>query len=519
MLLGFAFVFTSILFAQTERWVYRYNGPGNSHDYAHSIVYGMDGNIYAAGQSFGGEPARSDFTVISLTSTGTQRWVYRYPNHYEDNAWAITYGQDHNIYAAGYVNGTAMDLAIISLTSSGALRWIYTHNGPLNSDDYAVSIIQGSDGNIYAAGRSGGISTHDLFVVSLTPSGTERWVYYYDGSAHLLDAAYSISYGPDGNLYIAGHGGGGAGRHFIVLSLTTSGELRWVYDNGGTNDWMSYAYSLTFDQLGNVYACGYIWYTGSWSDFTVVKLDTSGNEQWIYRYNSPWNGYEGAYSIVYGADGNIYAAGAGTSANTSFNDLLVISLTPAGEERWIYYYGSPSGLNDGAEEIVYGDNGKLYITGYCTVSSNAEDWDMIVIEMDTNGVANWIYRYDGPGHYKDQGEGIVFGSDNNIYVAGWSCGANQDFLILSLTASLDIAETLMQSKFVYPSTHRAVPNPFFSFTSIEGYENEQFQLFDASGRYIGVYKGDRIGDNLPAGLYFVVSDDKSILPARVVKIR
>lgn len=42
-----------ILLAQTENWVYRYNGPGNGFDVAGSLVYGADGNIYAAGYSYG----------------------------------------------------------------------------------------------------------------------------------------------------------------------------------------------------------------------------------------------------------------------------------------------------------------------------------------------------------------------------------------------------------------------------------------------------------------------------------
>ncbi|MEO0094274.1 MAG: exo-alpha-sialidase [candidate division WOR-3 bacterium] len=64
-----------------------------------------------------------------------------------------------------------------------------------------------------------------------------------------------------------------------------------------------------------------------------------------------------------------------------------------------------------------------------------------------------------------------------------------------------------------------VPNPFAEFFTIKGHEDRCFRLYDLSGQQIGVYKGDRIGDKLPAGLYFVVSDDKNILPARVVKIR
>jgi len=53
------------LFAQGENWIYRYNGPGNAGDYANSLVYGVNGNIYAAGYSWS-SGTYTDFTVISL---------------------------------------------------------------------------------------------------------------------------------------------------------------------------------------------------------------------------------------------------------------------------------------------------------------------------------------------------------------------------------------------------------------------------------------------------------------------
>jgi len=55
-----------VLTAQTENWVFTYNGSANSWDYANSVVYGADGNIYVAGSSTGNGTS-DDFTVISLT--------------------------------------------------------------------------------------------------------------------------------------------------------------------------------------------------------------------------------------------------------------------------------------------------------------------------------------------------------------------------------------------------------------------------------------------------------------------
>jgi hypothetical protein len=59
---------------QNIHWTYRYNGPGNSSDQAHAVCYGDDGNVYAAGYSFGSGTSY-DFTVISLAAVGIEENV------------------------------------------------------------------------------------------------------------------------------------------------------------------------------------------------------------------------------------------------------------------------------------------------------------------------------------------------------------------------------------------------------------------------------------------------------------
>ena len=74
--------------------------------------------MYAAGISTGSGTSQ-DFTVISLTSTNAERWVYRHDGtgNFYDVAQAVAYGADGNVYAAGYTwnNGSLYDFTVISL--------------------------------------------------------------------------------------------------------------------------------------------------------------------------------------------------------------------------------------------------------------------------------------------------------------------------------------------------------------------------------------------------------------------
>lgn len=63
------------------------------------------------------------------------------------------------------------------------------------------------------------------------------------------------------------------------------------------------------------------------------------------------------------------------------------------------------------------------------------------------------------------------------------------------------------------------PNPFISFTTISGYKQENFYVYDIDGRFVRNYRGERIGVGLPAGVYFIKARNISDELIRVVKLR
>ncbi len=66
---------------------------------------------------------------------------------------------------------------------------------------------------------------------------------------------------------------------------------------------------------------------------------------------------------------------------------------------------------------------------------------------------------------------------------------------------------------------KAWPNPFVSYAHVLGHEKERFALYDVTGRRVGTYKGDRIGADASAGVYFLMAEGKETSPVRVVKVR
>ncbi len=69
------------------------------------------------------------------------------------------------------------------------------------------------------------------------------------------------------------------------------------------------------------------------------------------------------------------------------------------------------------------------------------------------------------------------------------------------------------------SGFKVFPNPFSSFTTLRGHEADRFSIYDISGRKVGVYKGDRIGEGLSAGVYFIKLEGCDNKPLRIIKLR
>jgi hypothetical protein len=376
-----------------------------------------------------------------------ENWIYTYdgPGNSADVVNSVINGGDGNMYAAGYSTGwgTNADFTVISLKPDGDTNWTYTYNGPGNSSDQANSITYGDDGNLYAAGVSYGEDTYaDFTVISLTTQGDTNWTYRYDGPAHGTDRASSIIYGDDGNIYAAGNCAVSSltDYKFFVVSLDTEGDTNWTYTYGPGSIKGS-VHSITYGD-GNIYAAGDS-RGGNYEDFTVISLDTLGNNNWTYTYNGSADRYDRANSLICGDDNNIYAAGYCTISGNG-EDFTVISLRRIdGHLNWMYSYDGPAGGNDQANSIIYGDDGNIYAAGYSRGIGTGQDFTVISLNT-VGGPPNWIYRYNGPADSTDIGNSIIYGADDNIYAAGYSIrsGTGQDFTVISL-------DTLSNNNWIY----------------------------------------------------------------------
>jgi hypothetical protein len=400
---------------QTHRWEYRYNGPHGLGvgDAANCMVETSNGNVLLCGT--GVSNGVQCALLVEVSQSGTETWVGVLDSVIP---YAVCRGTGGRVVVAGKrIAGTDKehdlfydDATIVCVTVGGSEAWRYDYDFPdPASIEEVLRVIQAPNGNVYAIGRAdntlclwaldgatgglldraemtgpGGVNlqardvccsqssevycsstylTSGQFnvLVEKYQAGGGGWATIYDGYG-FDDDAPRLAASPGGGVVLAGATKtSNSTTKLLVANLNPlSGNREWTYEYSFDNR-TDYAYDLAFDGVGNIYVAGASIGPSGNRDFLVLSLTNGGQERWIDRYIGP-TGDDYGMAVDVGGDGNIYAIGNSQSANWNW-DFCAVSLTPAGQRRWVHRYDA------GRAEWVnlycgyYGMDGNVYIGG------------------------------------------------------------------------------------------------------------------------------------------------------------
>ena len=243
------------------------------------------------------------------------------------------------------------------------------------------------------------------------------------------------------------------GSHDIFLAKYSANlELLWAKQIQSDNH--DFAYDLSTDKQGNIYAAGYfngnidfdpgpgsriMTSTGQWDGF-VLKLDTNGGFLWSDQFAALGIGV--TLGIAVDITGNVYATGwylgtvdldpgVGTFNLTSVGnadsyDSYIVKLSANGAFLWGKGSGGPS--KEQGYGIAVDLAGAVYATGYF---SGTVDFDpgpgvfqltstgginAYVLKLDTDGHFVWADRFGGSG--LSRGNRIAVDQSGNVYLNG-----------------------------------------------------------------------------------------------------
>ncbi len=428
-LLGFALILAILSWAApvmgqatSEQWVARYYGPGYSFDEANATaVDPSTGNIYVTGQSGG------DYATVAYDRSGNVMWsaLYDGPASGLDGANAVAVDHDSgNVYVTGHSQG---DYATVAYDKMGNMLWATRYNGPGNSTDEAVAVaVDPGTGAVYVTGYSRG-ERYDYATVAYDANGNQLWAARYNGPDNWDDEACAIAVDPAaGSIYVTGYCWA-ASCDYATVAYDRSGNLRWAVRHDGPRGDMDKAYALAVDpSSGNVYVTGMS--KGASSDYATVAYDRSGTLLWVAEYDGPGNSMDSATSVaVDPSSGNVLVTG---SSRDTFNDYATVAYSSSGNFLWAARYNGPAGLNDAATSIgVDAATGNIYVTGYSLGANN----DYATVAYSSSGGELWTARYDGPESAYDVANALAIDpSAGSVVVTGRSDsnGSGSDYATL-----------------------------------------------------------------------------------------
>ncbi|MDY6966358.1 MAG: PGF-CTERM sorting domain-containing protein [Halobacteriota archaeon] len=302
----------------------------------------------------------------------------------------------------------------ISISSAKAeepvMAWNRTFGGA--GDDFAKSVQQTSDGGFIVAGDTFSYQdgASDIFLVKTDSRGEKEWDRAFGGTG--WDYSYSIQLASDGGYIVAGGTNSyGASDDLWLVKLNSSGEEEWNRTFGGDGD--DYAYSLQQTSDGGFIVAGLTESFGSGGyDFWLVKTNSSGVNEWNRTFGG--NGDDFASSVQETSDGGYIVAG-GSNSYSGSNDFWLVKTNSSGVNEWNRTFGGNG--DDFASSVQETSDGGFIVAGV-TDSFGSGSLDFWLVKTDSSGDKEWDRTFGG--YSIDHASSVKQTTDGGYIVAGYT---------------------------------------------------------------------------------------------------
>lgn len=339
-----------------------------------------------------------------------------------------------------------------------------------SSIDVVGGGISDSSGNVYYGGTIG----NQAAVFKFNSSGAIQWATILNGSAGRAGRCNDVCVDSSGNVYAVGDVvPSGTYTQFFIWKLNSSGVVQWQQstDIGGA---AAEAQSICTDNT-NVWICGGVQNAYS---FSVMKYDTSGTLIWYSR----WQNQSTAQSIKTDGAGNVYVSGLTFSGNWGF-----YKIDSSGNfvfMRWLNGQGAQ------AFGVALGTDNSVHISGYVNGGISGTT-DMFVVKYSSAGVFQWNKVLGTT--FATRADDITVDSSNNVYI----CGFDSTNYSKGIVAKYNSSGTLQWQRTI------AISNTTNTFIQLNAIKFNSQGLINVGGTgYVKYGTG-------PGGTYYALKTDGS----------
>lgn len=286
-------------------------------------------------------------------------------------------------------------------------------------DEAARSVKQLSDGSIYVAGYAylDSIGGAEISLTKLNRYGEVIWTRYY-GTVN-NDYALYLNTCSDGNLVIGGRSdSSNASSDALLLKTDTSGGviLFKIYRKPSMNEEIKF---IEETPDNGFIACGFITEThvNPYNDCYVIKLDASGEEEWVHTTDYHGNDYADAVHRT--EEGDYVVTGDMIDTVAKDYDIYVYKLSPSGELVWDLLIGDS--YNNGCQTLIITSEKDYLVVGESHVDETFK-FDLVMARISPEGALKWMRFIPGPG--TDAAFSVVENQWGNFVMAGYSNSNN-----------------------------------------------------------------------------------------------
>jgi hypothetical protein len=451
-------------------------------------------------------------SAICLASIASAQmsWWRTYGGTYDDWGYSVQQTADGGYIVTGQTTFFgADDVYLVKINAQGDTLWTRTYGG-IGGRDVGKSVQQTSDGGYVITGHTtsfGHTGDFDVYLIKTDSSGDTLWTRAF-GEARYDDEGNSVQQTTDGGYIVAGYNRsfGNHFRDFWLLKSDAQGDTLWTKSYGGPAWDVANSVQQTAD--GGYIVTGLTYSFGAgYNDFYLVRTDSSGDTLWTRTYGGRYRDEanfvqqttDGGYIIA----GRTYSFGTGTP---DYANVYLIKTDSSGDTLWTRTYGgSRDDAGFSAQQTV---DGGYIVTGWTySFGPGTPDSDNVyLIKTDSSGDTLWTATYGGTRH--DDAYSVQQTADSGYIIAGrtfsFGAGYHSDVYVIKTDGNgyVGIEEPLTRHP-ARPSRCLVQPSPFTSFARVPGHETEFFALSDITGRQVAICKGDRVGEGLRPGVYFM----------------
>ncbi|HXF49695.1 MAG TPA: SBBP repeat-containing protein [Verrucomicrobiae bacterium] len=372
-----------------------------------------------------------------------------------------------NVVVTGH-SGTgtpSVELVTIKYDRNGNQLWLRNYNGVVNTGDYPNLFAMDKNGNVYVTG--GTSSENDCLTIKYGSNGNQVWATRYNGPINGVDIGIAVTADENGNVYATGISQGasrncgyysGIYYDFVTIKYNSSGNQLWAerYVPPGGDAVSTFPHVIGVDSLGNVYVGGYSNHCQGPTEWVSIKYDSTGTQLWV-RSDIAWsvsNSIGSPIDLKLDDSGNIYLTGASRDSVT-FLDYTTVKYDSGGNLLWVARFNGSANHDDFATAMVFDSQNNIYVTGFSYAGAGNQN-DIVTVKYDSDGNELWARSYNGPGSGLDRGFDISSDSAENIYVAGVSFGIDStyNYVILKYDSN---GNFLWEKRYAGPVFYYAFP--------------------------------------------------------------